>query len=43
MIAYWKDLSLDKENPGLEKWLKIVNYQNCQKVVLSQIEKVGGH
>ena len=27
------------------KWklLKIVNYQNCQKTVLSQFEKVGGH
>jgi hypothetical protein len=23
--------------------LKIVNYQNCQKTVLSQLEKVGGH
>jgi hypothetical protein len=28
---------------GPEKLLKIVNYQNCQKVVLSQLEKVGGH
>jgi hypothetical protein len=28
---------------GSEKLLKIVNYQNCQKTVLSQLEKVGGH
>ena len=28
---------------GLEKLLKIVNYQNCQKTVLSQLEKVDGH
>ena len=26
-----------------EKLLKIVNYQNCQKVVLSQLQKVGGN
>jgi hypothetical protein len=26
-----------------EKLLKIVNYQNCEKNVLSQLEKVGGH
>ena len=26
-----------------KKLLKIVNYQNCQKNVLSQLEKVGGH
>jgi hypothetical protein len=26
-----------------EKLLKIVNYQNCQKTVLSQLENVGGH
>jgi hypothetical protein len=25
------------------KMLKIVNCQNCQKIVLSQLEKVGGH
>jgi hypothetical protein len=31
------------EVSGLEKLLKIVNYQNCQKTVLSQLEKVGGH
>jgi hypothetical protein len=30
-------------SPGLEKLLKIVNYQNCQKIVLSLFEKVGGH
>ena len=28
---------------GPEKLLKIVNYQNGEKVVLSQLEKVGGH
>jgi hypothetical protein len=28
---------------GPEKLLKIVNCQNCQKVVLSHLEKVGGH
>ena len=28
---------------GSKKLLKIVNYQNCQKIVLSQLEKVGGH
>jgi hypothetical protein len=28
---------------GSETMLKIVNYQNCQKTVLSQLEKVGGH
>jgi len=26
-----------------QKNAKIVNYQNCEKVVLSQLEKVGGH
>jgi hypothetical protein len=26
-----------------KKLLKIVNYQNCQKHVLGQLEKVGGH
>jgi hypothetical protein len=31
------------EVSGPEKLLKIVNYQNCQKIVLSQLEKVGGH
>jgi hypothetical protein len=31
------------ESSGPEKLLKIVNYQNCQKIVLSQLEKVGGH
>jgi hypothetical protein len=29
--------------PQMLKLLKIVNYQNCQKIVLSQLEKVGGH
>jgi hypothetical protein len=41
----------DPEKPSFRpsKWprklklLKIVNYQNCQKTVLSQLEKVGGH
>ena len=28
---------------GPKKLLKIVNYQNCQKIVLSELEKVGGH
>ena len=31
------------ESSRLEKLLKIVNYQNCQKVVLIQLEKVGGY
>jgi hypothetical protein len=42
---------IDIENPSFRpsKWpqkltlLKIVNCQNCQKTVLSQLEKVGGH
>jgi hypothetical protein len=42
---------LDPEKPSFKpsKWpqklklLKIVNCQNCQKTVLSQLEKVGGH
>ena len=42
---------LDPEKPSFRpsKWprklklLKIVNGQNCQKTVLSQLEKVGGH
>jgi hypothetical protein len=42
---------LDPEKPSFRpsKWprklklLKIVNYQNCQKIVLSELEKVGGH
>jgi hypothetical protein len=29
--------------PRKLKLLKIVNCQNCQKTVLSQLEKVGGH
>jgi hypothetical protein len=29
--------------PQKLKLLKIVNCQNCQKIVLSQLEKVGGH
>jgi hypothetical protein len=27
----------------LKKLLKIVNYKKCQKTILSQLEKVGGH
>jgi hypothetical protein len=42
---------IDPEKPSFRssKWpqklklLKIVNCQNCQKTVLSQLEKVGGH
>jgi hypothetical protein len=42
---------LDPEKPSFRpsKWphklklLKIVNCQNCQKTILSQLEKVGGH
>jgi hypothetical protein len=29
--------------PQKLKLLKIVNCQNCQKIVLSELEKVGGH
>jgi hypothetical protein len=43
--------NIDPEKPSLRpsKWprklklIKIVNCQNCQKTVLSQLEKVGGH
>jgi hypothetical protein len=43
--------NIDPEKPSFRpsKWprklklLKIVNCQNCQKIVLSQLEKVGGH
>jgi hypothetical protein len=31
------------EVQDLKKLLKIVNCQNCQKHVLGQLEKVGGH
>jgi hypothetical protein len=42
---------LDPEKPSFRpsKWpqklklLKIVNCQNCQKTILSELEKVGGH
>jgi hypothetical protein len=42
---------LDPEKPSFRpsKWLrklkllKIINSQNCQKIVLSQLGKVGGH
>jgi hypothetical protein len=29
--------------PKKLKLLKVVNCQNCQKIVLSQLEEVGGH
>jgi hypothetical protein len=32
----------DSGSSGPEKLLKIVNYQNFQKTVLSQLEEVGG-
>jgi hypothetical protein len=43
--------NLDPEKPSFRpsKWprkfklLKIVNCQNCQKIVLSQLKEVGGH
>jgi hypothetical protein len=43
--------NIDPEKPSFRpsKWprklklLKIVNCQNCQKTVLSQLEEVGGH
>jgi hypothetical protein len=31
------------KRPRKLKLLKIVNCQNCEKIVLSQLEKVGGH
>jgi hypothetical protein len=42
---------IDLEKPSFRpsKWprklklLKIVNCQNCQKTILSQLEKLGGH
>jgi hypothetical protein len=42
-------LKLEKPSFRPSKWpqklklLKIVNCQNCQKIVLSQLEEVGGH
>jgi hypothetical protein len=42
-------LYLEKTSFRPSKWprklklLKIVNFQNCQKTVLSQLEEVGGH
>jgi hypothetical protein len=47
--AIIKELDPDKPSFRPSKWpwklklLKIVNCQNCQKTVLSQLEKVGGH
>ena len=44
-------VKLNPEKPSFRpsKWprklklLKIVDYQNCQKTILSELEKVGGH
>jgi hypothetical protein len=47
--AIIEHLDLQKPSFRPSKWprnlnlLKIVNCQNCQKTVLSQLEKVGGH
>jgi hypothetical protein len=44
-----EELDTEKTSFRPSKWprklklLKIVNCQNCQKTVLSQLEKVGGH
>jgi hypothetical protein len=44
-----EELDLEKPSFRPSKWprklklLKIVNCQNCHKIVLSQLEKVGGH
>jgi hypothetical protein len=39
-----KNLHLSPQNgPEKLKLLKIVNCQNCEKTVLSQLEEVGGH
>jgi hypothetical protein len=38
-----KDSFRPSKWPQKLKLLKIVNCQNCQKTVLSQLEKVGGH
>jgi hypothetical protein len=44
-----EELDLEKPSFRPSKWprklklLKIVNCQNCQKTVLSQLEKEGGH
>jgi hypothetical protein len=48
-LAIIEDLDPEKPSFRPSKWprklklLKIVNCQNCQKTVLSQLEKVGGH
>jgi hypothetical protein len=48
-LAIIENLYLKKPSFRPSKWprklklLKIVNCQNCQKTVLSQLEKVGGH
>ena len=44
-----KELVIEKPSFRPSKWprklklLKIVNCQNCQKTIMSQLEKVGGH
>ena len=44
ILVFPKKCVLGPQNGSrIEKLLKIVNYQNCQKIVLSQLEKVGGH
>jgi hypothetical protein len=51
IIPYFIIEKLDPEKPSFRpsKWprdlklLKIVNWQNCQKTILSELEKVGGH
>jgi hypothetical protein len=48
-LAIIKELDPEKPSFRSSKWprklklLKIVNCQNCQKIVLRQLEKVGGH
>jgi hypothetical protein len=44
LLVFPKTHHLGPQNDSRsEKQLKIVNYQNCRKMVLSQLEKVGGH
>jgi hypothetical protein len=49
LLAIIEELYPEKPSFRPSKWpqklklLKIVNCQNCQKTVLSQLEKVGGH
>jgi hypothetical protein len=48
-LAMIEELNPEKPSIRPSKWpqklklLKIVNCQNCQKTVLSQLEKLGGH